>query len=80
MYIGKSPKIFVNFEKSSSLKGWLSSITLTSSRSRSKIFEKTFKTLEQKSTGWRTVSKWDPESKDVNLMAKSLYNYPYGIL
>jgi len=42
--------------------------------------ERIFKTVTQESNDFRSVTQWDPESKDVNLLAKSLFNNSHGIL
>ena len=41
--------------------------------------EKIYKTKEPVASYWRPTEVWNPNGKNVNLMAKSLYNNPYGI-
>ena len=41
---------------------------------------KTYKTIDKNSTDFRFINKWNVASKDVNLLAKSLYTNQFGFL
>ena len=41
---------------------------------------KTYKSIEKNYTDFRFISKWNVDSKDVNLLTKSLYTNQFGFL